>query len=270
MILSVGNTALSVNGNILARGNTPTPPGPPVLPPYTMMLLFQDGATPKFRHGGTGTQVSVSPNVWLFTNKTTDWSWVFDDENKLLEVIDANTTGITNMYGLFFSCNGLRNVSRFDTSSVINMRDMFNGCTELESVPLFDTSNVLTTQGMLANCDSLITVPKFNLSNCTSMRSMFLYCDRLETIPLFDTSKVTTFLWMCEYCASLKEIPLFDVSSCTELEGAFKDCTKVERGILDFYNRAKHITSHQSCFENCGIDTVTGAAELAQIPSDWK
>lgn len=269
MILSVGNTSLSVNGNLLGRGNTPTPPGP-VLPPYTMMLLFEDGATPKFRHGGTGTQVSVSPNVWLFTNETTDWSWMLDSENKLLKVIDANTTGITNMHSLFFSCIKLRNVSRFDTSSVISMEAIFNDCLELESVPLFDTSNVVTARTMFKGCDSLVTVPKFNLSNCTDMRSMFAYCHKLETIPLFDTSKVTTFLWLCQDCSSLKEIPLFDVSSCTELEGAFRSCTKVERGILDFYNQAQHITSHKYCFENCGIDTVSGSAELSQIPSDWK
>ena len=29
-------------------------------------------------------------------------------------------------------------------------------------------------------------------------------------------------------------------------------------------------TNHKSTFYNCGRDTVTGAAELAQIPSDWK
>lgn len=29
-------------------------------------------------------------------------------------------------------------------------------------------------------------------------------------------------------------------------------------------------TSHSSTFNNCGRDTTTGAAELAQIPSGWK
>ena len=28
--------------------------------------------------------------------------------------------------------------------------------------------------------------------------------------------------------------------------------------------------SHSSTFYKCGIDTVTGAAELAQIHADWK
>ena len=29
-------------------------------------------------------------------------------------------------------------------------------------------------------------------------------------------------------------------------------------------------TQYSQAFWNCGIDTVTGAAELAQIPNDWK
>jgi hypothetical protein len=29
-------------------------------------------------------------------------------------------------------------------------------------------------------------------------------------------------------------------------------------------------TNHDATFRSCGRDTTTGAAELAQIPSDWK
>jgi len=53
-----------------------------------------------------------------------------------------------------------------------------------------------------------------------------------------------------------------------------RNCRNVQSGALALYNQASTQanppTNHTLAFQNCGVDTQTGAAELAQIPSDWK
>ena len=54
----------------------------------------------------------------------------------------------------------------------------------------------------------------------------------------------------------------------------FLYCFKVTGGALALYQQASTQANpplkHDYCFENCGRDTQTGAAELAQIPNEWK
>lgn len=47
----------------------------------------------------------------------------------------------------------------------------------------------------------------------------------------------------------------------------------IDDGITEMYNYLSArttLTSHPQTFRNCGSNTQTGSAELAQIPSDWK
>lgn len=195
----------------------------PALPPFTLKLKFTEGITPTFING-TGIQVSTSPNIWNLTYENTDWLQLLQDQSDLLEVIEANTTGVTYMQALFVRCRSLISVPLFDTSSVTTMKYMFYECNVLTNVPLYDTSNVL------------------------SMQEMFNNCRALTSIPLFNTSKVTNMNHM------------------------FNNCTNVESGALALYQQAASQTtvpSHVNAFRNCGSNTQTGAAELAQIPSSW-
>lgn len=199
-------TALAYGNNLLRMGNmafgmlTPPEPPTPSLPPYTIRMKFTDGVTPTFSKG-TATQVTSSPNVWDLTYENSDWTKLLYGNSNLIEVISANTTGVTTI------------------------KQMFTGCTALTTISLFDTSEV------------------------TNMRSAFNSCSNLTAIPLFDTSKVT------------------------ELFGTFSYCYNVQTGALALYQQlsaqATPYTSHYHTFYQCGRDTVTGAAELAQIPSDW-
>ena len=132
---------------------------------------------------------------------------------------------------------------------VNNMNSLFNGCTSLTSVALFDTSNVLYMDIMFKNCTSLTNVPLFNTSRVSRMTGMFSGCTSLTTVPLFNTSNVTDMSFMLH------------------------NCTKVESGALALYQQASSqatIPSHSYTFAHCGVDTESGSAELAQIPSDWK
>ena len=239
-LLRINNTILKKNGIVLAR-----PIAPPT--PYTIRLKFTNGVTPTFSKG-TGVQVSSSPNIWDLTYENTDWSNLLQRQSNLLEVLDANTSGVTNMSYMFDFCSALTAVPLFDTSSVTDMSYMFDWCEALTTVPLFDTSNV------------------------TNMYSMFYVCGSLTAVPPFDTSNVTTLRWMCTSCRSITTVPLFDTSKVTDMSYMVNGCTNVQTGALALYQQASSQATppyHDYTFTDCGIDTVTGAAELAQIPRRW-
>ena len=218
-MLTYNNSVLTFGSNHVwlkpPSAPTPDPYNPLGLPAYTMRFQFsQSGFDPRnYVTGGTWAQVSVSPNVWDWTYENTNWSYklsqLVDGEYvyTYVDVLGANTTGVTSMRGLFYG-NAYEDIG-----------------TMLRSVVLFDTSAV------------------------TNMTGMFRYCYRLQSIPLYPTNSVTN------------------------MDYAFADCKRVESGSLALYNQASSQstppTTYANCFKNCGTYTVTGAAELTNIPSSW-
>lgn len=295
-------SALRVGSGNVVVGKVFDPYDPSTIEPFTIRCRFSPGYTPTM--GDRQTLVVESENIWDITRNSTDWGTVFFRYNtSLLEVLGANSYGVTKMGnessdlgGMFTRCTSLSSVALFDTSSVTNMGCMFSGCS-LTSVPLFDTSHVTCMKSMFYNnqslttvplfdtssctdmsytfskCSSLTTVPLFDTSSCTTIKQIFSWCSSLTTVPLFDTSSASDMDFIFPYCSSLRYIPLFDTSSCTTIREAFLDCTNVESGILALYQQLsskESVPAHSSCFRNCGTNTTTGSAELAQIPSDWK
>lgn len=74
-------------------------------------------------------------------------------------------------------------------------------------------------------------------------------------------------------CTGLTYIEPIHWNSVLNIGGMFNDCINVEGGALDQYNwfatYAVNITNHSGTFTNCGSDTQTGVADLAQIPVGW-
>lgn len=99
---------------------------------------------------------------------------------------------------------------------------------------------------------------------------LFHGCTSLVYVPLFDTSNLTKMNHTFTDCSSLSAIPLFDTSNITQLHNTFYNCVNVQTGALDLYRHSLNVPIHYKVFTNCGINTETGSAELAQIPSDWK
>ena len=124
------------------------------------------------------------------------------------------------------------------------------------------------------NYNTLLEVIDGNTSNVTDMSRMFTNCSSLTTVPLFNTTNVTNMLLMLGNCTSLTSVPLFDTSKVTDMSRMFRNCYTVESGALALYQQASTQTippsNHTETFYLCGQYTTTGAAELAQIPSDWK
>lgn len=113
-----------------------------------------------------------------------------------------------------------------------------------------------------------------NIDGITDMSNMFDSCTSLTNVAVFDTSSVTNMSQTFFHCSSLTSVPLLDTSSVTNMGGMFNGCVNVQSGALALYQQASSQTNppsnHSATFYNCGSDTITGAAELAQIPSDWK
>ena len=223
------------------------------LPPNTIRVKFSSGYTPTM--GDTQTLVNANENIWDIYKQSNNWTKLFnindsDPFNELLEVLGANTSNVINMSNLFRHCEALTSVSLFDTSNVTNMALMFSTCKKLTSIPFFNTSKVTTMNTMLGSCSTLTSVPLFDTSNVTNMYQMFVYCSQLTYIPLFNISKVTN------------------------IDKMFSLCFRVQSGALALYQQASSQTTppatHKQTFNDCGKYNQTGAAELAQIPDDWK
>ena len=142
----------------------------------------------------------------------------------------------------------------------------------LEVIAAGDTSGVQRIDYAFRNCSSLTSVALFDTSNISSMYYAFGSCTSLTTVPLFDTGKVTNMNSTFRSCTSLTAIPLFNTNSLTTMNSAFRACSNVQTGALALYQRASSKPSppsHSYTFTNCGSNTTTGAAELAQIPNGW-
>lgn len=169
--------------------------------------------------------------------------------NGTTDVYDVYRSGDSFDYLLYKSLN-VTEVLGANTAGIINMYQMFSGCIQLATVAIFNTTSLVSMSEMFYDCRPLTTVPLFDTSNVTNMRAAFRGCTNLTAIPLFNTAKVI------------------------DMTQVFYNCRKVQSGALALYQQASTQATppkyHTETFYNCGSDTTTGTAELAQIPSNWK
>lgn len=352
-MIKFGNDIVTVGGDWLKFDSSHPDYNPLGLPPYTLRVRYAEGTSPNVTYSGaTAVEVPGQPNVWDITLESSDWSQMFaigpnayQSNANLLEVLGANSTGVTDMHDLFQStsittlplfdttqvtnmrmfvgqCASLVSFPAFDCSHVTNMNNMFRGDTSLETVVLNDTHNVTamgsmfrgctalrSVQGLytaaavimdclFSDCSSLEDIPTLDLTGVTNASYMFSNCSSLESITLINAGSVTDMNHICQSCTSLTEIsiddtshvqdmfyafhtcsalrhiPLFNLASATDTRIMFAECRNVESGALALYQQTSSQTNppaeHSAMFLNCGVDTVTGAAELAQIPNEWK
>ena len=254
------------------------PYNPLNLPPGVVRVRTYDRQPPQYWSGDTtyetATRVQGTLDVYDVYKSGTSLSSLMPHADNVVEVLGANTTGITDMSGMFAFCQNISTVAMFDTSSVTNMNNMFAYNGRLVSIPLFDTSSVTSMGGMFERCTLLTTVPLFDTSRVTNMGSMFYNCISLTSVPLFDTSNVINMENMFYECLSLTAIPLFNVSSVLVTAHMCMNCLNVASGALAIYQQASARITYPEfylgTFYQCGINTTTGRAELEQIPADWK
>ena len=220
------------------------------LPAYTIRLRIDPHNF--WESDVKGTVTHVTSDIIDVTRTDPDWTdMLYTSANGLgiLEVLGANTTGVTSMCQLFHNCH------------------------KLTSIPIFDTSSVTSTHSMFLLCDGIATFPDFDTHNVTDMQGMFSQCESLVHAPNLDTSSATNTDFMFFHCESLKEVPLYDTTNITEMISMFDYCEYVESGILAFYRQATTQAvppvKHYGTFNHCGVETPSGYAEYSQLPSDW-
>ena len=174
------------------------------------------------------TEFSALGNVWDFILQLTSWDNLF--KNKFT---DPN--------------NEVEIVRAGTLSGLETAQSCFEGCTSLKRI----------------SCD-------LDFTGVTSTHCMFAGCVNLEYVPDLDLTSVTDAAGMFDGCMSLKNVPSMVISSSCQITHLFRYCQSVESGALALYNRlveqGEHSAPHEDCFKNCGIDTPSGRAELAQIP----
>lgn len=218
-------------------------------------------------------------SVALFdTSNVTNMSGMFKYCYSLPTIPLFDTSRVKNFSEMFLLCRSLATLPQLDTSSATNMSsflDMgdYNANTSLTSLPQLDLSNVTNASHFCYNCRSLATVPTLDVSSATNLNGMFNGCYALTTAPATNTVSATTMSSMYYHCRALTSVPLLSTDVATNVNAMFCDCPNVQSGALALYNQmvsqATPPSVYSYCFTDCGSNTVTGAAELAQIPSSW-
>ena len=281
-ILAYNNGWLAYNSNIVACD----PTNPLNLPPFTIRLLYNDGFTPSFHNGSTN-QISSSPNVWDLTYQNTDWTSllfqdVYADRNNLLEILGANSTGVTKMKylcaenfylrrtalfdtssvtdldGMFSSCSRIPEIPPFNTSSVTSCVNMFERCSSITTIPYLDTSKVTNLKYMFSGCKGLLNCPILDISSTTSVEGLFSGCKALTSPPLLNTSHITNFANMFDNCISLQQVPLYSTENADTMREMFYGCTSLKT--VPLLNTSK-VRSVQFMFYDC-VNVERGALDL--------
>ena len=74
---------------------------------------------------------------------------------------EIDTTGYTDMNGIFLACTNLRYISKLNTENVKDLSYAFRSCYALESIPLLDCGNVEYLQYTFEDCNNLVDIGGF-------------------------------------------------------------------------------------------------------------
>ena len=168
-----------------------------------------------------------------------------------------NSKYMSNLISINFNNN-------FNTSNVTNMSSMFYSCSSLTNLDLsnFNTSNVTDMKQMFWNCRSLtsLDLSSFNTSNVTNMCYMFFYCLSLTNLDLsnFNTAKVTGMDYMFQACSSLTSLDLsnFSTANVTGMYGMFWECSSLTSLNLSSFNTS-NVKFMNRMFSSCSSLTTT-------------
>lgn len=228
------------------------------LPANTLRFLFSksdyDPTVAGVGSSGTWQKVdTAAANVWDWTrnyaNFSNSFSSAFVDENNLVEVIGAEVSSVTSFQNIFNLCSSLVRVCDLNTSSCTTFYQAFNRCTRLIEVGNIDTSSATT------------------MSDC------FFMCQKLANAPDITGSLLENIYNIFSDCSAFKKLPVISSTIITNCASAFRSCSGVESGIVDMYNQlsgqSTPPSNYNNCFKDCGRNSTTGTAELAQIPASW-
>ena len=146
-------------------------------------------------------------------------------KDRIVYLPKIDTSGKTDMEGLFQGCNIMVAIPMIDTSSATIMKNMFYQCYALVCIPQLSTSRSKSTQGMFYQCYSLSYVPVLDMSVVSTSRQMFSSCYSLQTIPASNVSGVGDLGYMFSNCYSLTGMSLILRSTSSQnISGILSSC----------------------------------------------
>jgi hypothetical protein len=152
---------------------------------------------------------------------------------------------------------------------------MFYDCQSLTSCRIQGMSQALDASNMFATCSYLQIAPSMLNVKISNASGMFKYCQSLLETPNIGNcfNGCTNFSDAFNGCSSLRHINYVDTAAATNVSSMFKYCQNVESGANTLYQQmstqATPPASYSNCFTDCGSNTPSGAADLAQIPASW-
>ena len=166
-----------------------------------------------------------------------------------IDLTNANTSGVTNMFDMFYNCTKLSSIiglNTLDTSSVTDMGYMFSQCSALTSIDLsnLNTSSVQNMQNMFSGCDNLESVIIHGNGNgvLQNIGSMFYNCPKLLSIDLagLGGDNLNSYSDIFYNCTSLKNINMSNfnfgkINSFSYSSSIFKSL----QGVLETINLSR-------------------------------
>jgi len=159
-------------------------------------------------------------------------------ELSLLEILELNTTELTNCSRMFIACQNVTSINTegWTLNKVTNMHTMFYKCNSLTTLDVsnWDTSNVTSMEYMFCYCNNLTTldVSNFDTKNVTDMSYMFYNCNKLTQLDIsnWDTSNVTSMYYMFYYCNNLTSLDVsnWDTINVTNMNSMFNSTSKLQ------------------------------------------
>ena len=236
------------------------PDNPLNLPPYTIRVKFSDGHTPTY--GDSRTQVSESPNVWDITKNSTSWNGLLGSyDYSVLEVLGANSAGVTDMSQMFYGFHNLTGVTQLNTKDVTDMSSMFSSCDQLTSIPALDTRSA-TKMSYMFSGTGITSVSLPNTGSATNMSRMFYSCRNLTSVSLSDTSSATDMQEMFRSCNKLTSVTLPDTSSVTNMREMFYGCSAITSVTLP---KTGSVTTMDSMFRDCTNLTSVSLPDTSSV-----
>jgi hypothetical protein len=254
-VLTINGSVATIGGKWLG-GEAINPFNPYNLPPRTIRFEMPTGWTwsdpasswPYY----TWTQVSSSPNVWdVYVGVEDVFVGTAIRDVTSIIILGANLS------------SGLEVHSQIP--GTVSIRSLYcgTGWSEAQEAPI-------------ANCSGITDCCNVDFGDATSLYECF--AGSKNTLTIADNFKMEhatdlrSFMYDCHVLTRLPTI--VGNTQVTNCYTAFLNCLSVSSGILDMYNKLSGQQTPPSetfwAFHECGSNTATGSAELAQIPSAWK
>ena len=198
--------------------------------------------------------------IWNTPLITFNYIFAFISNIKKADFSNIDTSGVTDMEGMFINCFILTSVdfSNVKTSLVTRMDCMFYNCASLNNLNLssFNTSSVTTLYAMFYNCRLLTSLDlgHFDTHLVNNIAAIFHNCTSLQYLNInnFDTSLVTDMNLTFYNCISLTSLNIrkFNTSLVKNMKGMFGKCQSLIS--LDLSNfQTSSVTNMNIMFEGC-------------------